>query len=102
MIGNITNIKPVSLSFHKGTVRDYIILANSNHSEQLLKAKYEMLHSKWGYKKICQDDESIKLWWVETRQIESIYFALDKREMFIFRIKGFYKIYKKWKQLKVY
>lgn len=57
MFGKITKIKPVSLSFHKGTVRDYIILANSNQGERLLRAKYEMLHSKWGYKKICQDDE---------------------------------------------
>lgn len=53
----ITKIKPVSLSFHKGTVRDYIILANIKHGEQLLRAKAKMLHSKWGYKNLCQDDE---------------------------------------------
>lgn len=52
----ITNIKPFSLSFHKGTIRDYIILANLKHLSKLLQAKNKMLDSEWGNKKVCQDD----------------------------------------------
>ena len=53
-----TNIKPFSISFHRGTVRDYIILANAKHEEQLRNACTKMLESEWGSKKmkLCQKD----------------------------------------------
>ena len=97
----ITKIKPVSLSFHKGTIRDYIILANSNHSERLFRAKYEMLHSKWGYKKICQDDEYYcKLQLVKNGEcgyfIEYEDGTLYKRKCELYQADFGEKLYKMW------
>lgn len=51
-------IKPFSISFHRGTVRDYIVLANAKHKVKLLAACAKMLKSEWGSKKmkLCQKD----------------------------------------------
>ena len=56
----ITMIKPFSISFHKGTIRDYIILANTKHETKLRDACTKMLESVWGPKtmKLCQKDNS--------------------------------------------
>ena len=51
-------IKPFSISFHRGTVRDYIVLANGKHKVKLLDACTKMLKLEWGSKKmkLCQKD----------------------------------------------
>lgn len=40
------DIKPFSISFHRGTVRDYIVLANGKHKVKLLDACTKMLKSE--------------------------------------------------------
>lgn len=54
-----TKMFPFSISFHKGTVRDYIIMPiNKEHKDKLKKAinKMNCLESKWHEKGLCQID----------------------------------------------
>ena len=58
-IKKATGVDPFSISFHRGTVRDYIIIPfDDEHKEKLLKARNCMLDtdSNWRKMKLCQLD----------------------------------------------
>ena len=53
----ITKIEPFSVSFHKGTIRDYIVLPNAKHKKYLMWAREEILNSDWTMKGFCTNDD---------------------------------------------
>lgn len=56
-LNTITKIKPFSVSFHKGTIRDYIVLPNAKHKKYLMWAREEILNSDWSMKGFCTNDD---------------------------------------------